>query len=133
MLVLLADKHPAVGWALRTMLEEEPGLRVIGEICTLEALLPAVQNHRPDLVLLEWEIQGEPLARLLEARRSLDLDTRIVVLGRQSEARADALAAGADAFLSKAENPDRFLDALRRVVTAQGEPPDSPWRSGASS
>ncbi len=133
MLVLLADKHPAVRWALRTILEEEPGMRVIGEGFRLETFLPMVQNHRPDLILLEWELPGNPLDELLATRRRLDLDTRIVVLGRQPEARADALAAGADAFLSKAENPDEFLATLRRIVTGQAETPDSPGTIGEDS
>lgn len=133
MLVLLADKHPAVRWALRTILEEEQGMRVIGEGFRPETFLPMVRNHRPDLILLEWELPGSPMEELLVARRSLDLDTCIVVLGRQPEAKADALAAGADAFLSKAENPDEFLAALRRIVTSQAKLPDSPRTSGEGS
>jgi DNA-binding NarL/FixJ family response regulator len=122
MRVLLADGHPAVRWALRTILAEQPGWTVIGEALTSQALLAQAQNHRPDLILLEWELPGSPLEALLAARHSLDFRARIVVLGRGSEAMEVALAAGADDFLSKAEDPDRFLVALRQALTEQADP-----------
>jgi DNA-binding NarL/FixJ family response regulator len=122
MRVLLADGHPGVRWALRTILAEQPGWTVIGEAFTSQALLAQAQNRRPDLILLEWELPGSPLEALLAARHSLDFRARIVVLGRGPEAMEVALAAGADAFLSKAEDPDRFLAALRQALTEQADP-----------
>jgi two-component system nitrate/nitrite response regulator NarL len=114
--VLLADEHAQVRWALRRILAEEPGLIVVGEASKAEALLSQAQVLQPDLILLEWELPGRPLEALLAARLSLDLRARIIVLGRRPETKEDALAAGADGFLSKADAPAQFLAALRQVL-----------------
>jgi DNA-binding NarL/FixJ family response regulator len=118
MRVLLADEHAQVRWALRRILAEEPGLIVVGEASKAEALLSQAQVLQPDLILLEWELPGRPLEALLAARLSLDLRARIIVLGRRPETKEDALAAGADGFLSKADAPAQFLTALRQVLKA---------------
>lgn len=117
MRVLLADEHSKVRWALRTVLEEEPGLSVVGEISRSDNLLTQAIALQPDLILLEWELPGRPIAALLPALHNGAARTRVVVLSRHPEVEGAALAAGADAFMSKAETPDHFLAALRRLLS----------------
>jgi DNA-binding NarL/FixJ family response regulator len=116
MRVLVADTHPEVRWALRTVVGEEPGLTMAGEVSDSEQLVRQARTLRPDMIILEWELPGRPAEDLLAALSSSNHGTRLIVLSRQPEAKQAALAAGADAFVSKADAPQELLEALRRLV-----------------
>jgi two-component system nitrate/nitrite response regulator NarL len=110
--VLLADNHPEVRWALRTVVREQPGLVVVGEVLEAGDLLGQAQILQPDLILLAWELSGQTGERLLSALHALDPRLRVIVLSGEPEARLAALAAGADAFVCKADAPEQLLSVL---------------------
>ena len=116
MRVLLADGHTEVRWALRTALKEEPDLTVIGEVSERKDLLAQAQALHPELILLEWELLGQRAGKLLAALYTLNGPVKVIVLSRQAECEQAALAAGADAFVSKADGPEQLLAALRQLV-----------------
>lgn len=116
MRVLVADAHPEVRWALRTAIGEEPSLTVAGEVSDSEQLLRQVRAQHPDVILLEWELPGQPGAESLASLDCIQHGSRVVVLSRQPEAKKAALAAGADAFVSKTDTPEQLLAVLRRLV-----------------
>ena len=116
MRVLLADAHPEVRWALRTVIREEPGLTMAGEVSDSEHLLEKAQELKPDLIVLEWELPGQSGEELLADLGSLNHGSRVIVLSSKPEAKQVALAAGADAFVSKANGPEKLLAVLRELV-----------------
>jgi two-component system nitrate/nitrite response regulator NarL len=117
--VLVADDHPKVRWALRTFMQEEPELTVVGEASDADMLLSQALLLRPDVILLEWELVGMPASKLLLALRALDLVVQVIVLSWQPDSRQAALVAGADDFVSKANGPEPLLVALRQVIKAR--------------
>lgn len=121
MRVLLADHHRQVRWALRTAIGEEPGLTVVSEVEDVSALLSQTQTLHPDLILLEWELPGEWDYDLLVRVQALEPQSRVIVLSNEPECKASALAAGADAFVSKAGPPEELLAILRRLVAEDNE------------
>ena len=120
MRVLIADDQPQVRSALRLLLMHEQGVRVVGEAGDAEQALELAAAQRPDLVLLDWELpaQGTPdpatdsTERLLLVLRARCPRTKVVALSGRPEARQAALAAGADAFVSKGDPPERLLAAV---------------------
>jgi DNA-binding NarL/FixJ family response regulator len=115
MRVLLADDQSKVRSALRLLLRQEPELSVVGEAVEVESLLAQTETARPDLVLLDWELPGLSTVDLLPALRALCPRLQVIVLSGRPEARRAALAAGADAFVSKGDPPERLLKTLRAV------------------
>ena len=115
MRVLLADDQPEVRSALRLLLEQEPWLRVIGEVSEANALLAQAHAARPDLVLLDWELPGLRAADPLTDLRSCCPELRVVALSGRPEARDSALMSGAWAFVSKGDPPERLLTTLRTL------------------
>ncbi|NIO69112.1 MAG: response regulator [Anaerolineae bacterium] len=115
MRVLLADDQTKVRSALRLLLEQEPGLSVVGEAAEAEDLLAQVEATQPDLVLLDWELPGLRTDDRLSALRTLCPRLKVIALSGQPEARRAALTAGADAFVSKGDPPERLLTTLRAV------------------
>jgi DNA-binding NarL/FixJ family response regulator len=116
MRVLLADHHSSVRWALRTAIREEPGLVVIGEASDSWSLESQVETLSPDVVLFDWELPGRPPEAVLSGLRTLDPRPRVVVLSQRSELEKLALASGADAFVSKAREPEGLLTVLRALA-----------------
>ena len=115
MRVLLIDDRPQMRSALRCLLEQEPGLSIVGEAAETKGLLAQVHEIRPDLVLLDWELPGLQAADLLPSLHVLRCPPKVVAFSERREARQEALAAGADAFVSREDPPEWLLNTLRRV------------------
>jgi DNA-binding NarL/FixJ family response regulator len=127
MRVLIADDQPQVRSALRLLLKQEPGVTVVGEAEDTQQALELAAGQRPDLVLLDWELPGpwagQPLKNtdqcLLPALRARCPQVKVVALSGRPEARRAALAAGADAFVSKGDPPERVLAAVENCMRGQ--------------
>lgn len=127
MRVLIADDQPQVRSALRLLLKQEPGVTVVGEAEDTQQALELADGQRPDLVLLDWELPGPwsagPLKnagqRLLPALRARCPRVTVVALSGRPEARQAALDAGADAFVSKGDPPERVLATVKNCIREQ--------------
>lgn len=115
MRVLLTDNRTRVRSALKRLLERESELSVVGEVAEVKDLLVQVQETQPDLVLLDWELPDLPAIDLLSTLHSLHSPPKVVAFSEHMEARQEALAAGADAFVSKTDPGEWLLTTLRAV------------------
>ena len=113
--VLVADNDVRVRSALQILLKQEAGL-VIGECSDLESLVVQIREFKPDLLFLDWELRGRPATALLFATNVPDVRPKTIVLSRRPESEQAALAAGADAFVSKSDPPERLLFAFHKLV-----------------
>lgn len=127
--VLLVDDDPLVRSGVRLMLEASPDLRVVADVGSGEEAVPAIQAHRPDVVLLDYrmgELDGistiGQIARLASPPRVVLLTT--FDLG---DLPLRAIRAGADGFLLKTAGPDEIAQAVRDA--AAGHAPMSPASS----
>jgi two-component system NarL family response regulator len=110
MRIMLADDQLKVRFALRVLLERQPGLKVISEAASGEELLCRLNKSCPDLLLLDWEL-GDP-NELLPALRARCPQLLVIALSGRSEARVPALGAGVDDFVSKVDPPEQLLAAV---------------------
>jgi DNA-binding NarL/FixJ family response regulator len=119
MRILLADHESNVRFALRTLLERQPGLQIVGAANRPEVLLDQVQANRPDLILFDWSFQESTTVDLLSTLHVACPDLTIVALSGRPEARQRALIAGADAFVGKTDSPDQLLSILRSIPATE--------------
>jgi DNA-binding NarL/FixJ family response regulator len=112
MRILLADDQSKVRFAMRALLERQPGLEVVGEAVDVKDLLAQAEGACPDLVLLDWELPGLRAADLPTALREVCPDLIVIALSGRPEARRAALKAGADFFVSKSNPPEQLLAAV---------------------
>jgi two-component system response regulator DesR len=121
MRVLIADDQANVRSALRLILSQDAGMKVVGEVSSRDDLIASVRMATPDLVLLEWELinaePGGPISALREAFPGL----KIVAMSGRPESRPDALAAGVDGFISKVDPPNRLGAILHSIKQAGSE------------
>ncbi len=129
MRVLLADSRVWLRSALRLLLEHEANVEVVGEVANTEALPRSISQLRPDLLFLDWQLPGLEThsARqfLLNKVRAIQPHLYIIALtndltndhnGDHSGSNRQPLL-GADAYVSKAEPPERLLTVLRQAAT----------------
>jgi DNA-binding NarL/FixJ family response regulator len=97
------------------VIEQEPDLVIIGEAFDDCDLACNVSAGAADVVLLDWELPGlEPAAFIAQ----IDPPIKVIVLSSHPEARQQALACGAAAFVSKCDAPETVLQAIRRLGPA---------------
>ena len=130
MRILLADKQPNVRFALRALLGQQPGMEVIGEAADVEELVVVTEATAPDVLLMDWKLPGMAMGDSLLAVRSIAPGMRIIILSARPEVSVEALSAGADAFVSKADPPERLLATIvnhahRVDAEAKPEPADA--------
>jgi DNA-binding NarL/FixJ family response regulator len=109
MRILIADNQSRVRSALALLLQKQTEFVQVGAISRKEQVLPSVQALKPELILLDWALVGE---NTIAALRQVTPRPLIVVLSSQPEAQEYALAAGAEAFISKSAPPDEVIRTL---------------------
>lgn len=120
MRILLADDQARVRFALRALLAQQPGFEVVGEASSADDLVALLMTTRPDLALLDWELPGLAEGGGLPVLRKLCPRLAVTVLSSRPGAHRAAQAAGADAFVSKGDPPERLLEVLRDCRLERG-------------
>jgi DNA-binding NarL/FixJ family response regulator len=107
--------------ALRALFATCPDLEVVGEAADGSEALGVVARERPDVAVVDLRM---PVLDGLQATGQIKQrwpSVRVLVLALDAEARDEALAAGADAFVAKGDPEDALLEAIRALAcTARG-------------
>jgi two-component system, NarL family, response regulator LiaR len=119
--VLLVDDHAVVREGLRTFLELQDGIEVIGEAGDGQEGIREAERLRPDVVLMDLvmpKLDGVQAMRELRERGSR---ARVIVLTSflEDERLLPALRSGAAGYLLKNVQPQELARAVR--VAAEGE------------
>jgi DNA-binding NarL/FixJ family response regulator len=124
--VLVVDDDPLVRAGLVMMLGGAPDIRVVGEAGDGTQVLPMVDRHAPDVVLMDIRMPNMDGLAATEALRARRHAPEVIILTTfdADEHVLRALRAGASGFLLKHTPPAEILRAITRV--AAGEPILSP-------
>jgi DNA-binding NarL/FixJ family response regulator len=121
--VMITDDHALVRDGLRSMLEDEPGVEVVGEASNGREALELCRSLEPDLVLMDVRM---PEMDGLEATRAIkeefpSTSVLMVTMHENPDYLMEALSAGAAGYILKGASGDRLVDAINR--TMMGESP----------
>jgi two-component system response regulator DesR len=119
MQILLADAQPKVRFALRVLLERQPGMDIKGEAANADDLLALMVADCPELVLLGWELPGLATIGSVSVLRDICPGLSVIALSGRPEACRAALAAGVDGFVSKSDPPECLLSAIDDCIRRQ--------------
>lgn len=115
MKILIADDQADVLSALKALLEQQEEHFMIDEAEDMDSLLQKVEETKPDLLLLDWELSNRDMTDVIPEIKRLAEDIRIVAMSVSPEAETRAKSAGVDAFVSKGDNSDILLSVIYTI------------------
>jgi DNA-binding NarL/FixJ family response regulator len=116
--VLLADDHPLVRRGFRRMLEDDPGVTVVGEAGDGDEAVKLAETLRPRVILMDCAMPGT--SGLVATKRILDAwpEATIVMLSMHAEDTLvrQALEAGARGYVLKSAIDLDLASVVRRAA-----------------
>jgi DNA-binding NarL/FixJ family response regulator len=122
--VIIADQNPDVLRSLKALLRDGLAYDVVGEITSADVSPRVYAELQPDLVLLDWRIYKKLHVNLIDYLAKLSRPPKIIIISNDGDHGRIALAAGADAFVSKSDPVDWLLEALRLVSAEESSGAD---------
>src|SRR4028118_180545 len=121
--VVLVDDHAIVRQGLRTYLELQPDIEVVGEASDGREAVGVVRDTLPDIVLMDLVM---PNSDGVEATRAITVmapSTRVIVLTSFSEDEKvfASIKAGAQGYLMKGVLPQDLVKAIRTVYRGEAQ------------
>lgn len=115
--ILLADDHKIIREGLVSLLEQSPGMQVVGQAANGREAMQIARRCRPDIIVMDVsmpELNGMEATSQLIAELP---DTKIIALSMHSDKRfvAGMLKAGASGYLLKNAAFDELVDAINTV------------------
>ncbi|MFD2943515.1 response regulator [Flavobacterium notoginsengisoli] len=115
--VVLADDHVFVRDGIKSLLENEANIEVVGEAIDGADALDVVAETKPDLLIADIRMPNLTGIELVEKLRSESNDIKIIMLSmhESEEYVLKSIKAGADGYLLKGSSKEEFLKALHTV------------------
>lgn len=119
--ILLVDDHTVLRDGIRSILDLESDIRVVGEAVSGDEVLKKVEEYRPDCILMDINLPGKNGIEVTSLVKSQYPDCRVLVLTmyEHDEYLMEALRAGADGYLLKDSSSEQVVAAIRMV--SQGD------------
>jgi DNA-binding NarL/FixJ family response regulator len=119
--ILIADDHPLMRRGLRMSVEEDPGLKVVGEASDGEMALQLATEHVPDVALLDIEmpkLDGLAVAREI-VKRGIKTEIIFLTLHSDQEFFASAMALGSKGYILKDSAVQEVVVGIRAVAAGR--------------
>jgi NarL family two-component system response regulator LiaR len=115
--VLIADDHPVVRQGLRTFLELQDELEIVGEAADGAEAVARVEELVPDVVLMDLMMPGVDGIEATRRIRAVSPATKVLALTSFADDQMvfPAVKAGAAGYLLKDVQPQELVAAIRAV------------------
>jgi two-component system response regulator NreC len=119
--VLIADDHPIVRKGMRSVLENEPWIKVVGEAEDGTRALEAVENLRPDVLIVDMMMPGHNGLEVIRQAKQFFPALHVLVLSmHKNEAYvAEALNRGASGYILKDTGPTELVEGVKIVISGE--------------
>ncbi|NPV20960.1 response regulator transcription factor [Bradyrhizobium aeschynomenes] len=116
--IMLVDDHAVVREGYRSMLQKQPGLRVVAEAADGAEAYRLFKEVRPDLVIMDLTMPGVGGIEGIRRIRQWDRSARILVFTMHENAgfAVQAIRAGARGYVTKSSPPETLLRAVKDVL-----------------
>lgn len=116
--ILIVDRHPVTRLGLSTLIDGQPDMHVVGQPSDTSDALQTVHLQRPDLVVLEVSLKAGNGMELIQRICCPPAETRVLAVSLYDEKvyAPRALQAGASGYVSKDEDCETILNAIRGVL-----------------
>jgi two-component system, NarL family, response regulator DegU len=115
--ILVVDDKEFTRRGLKAFLANFPDYQVVGEAGNGQEAMQWMADHAADIIIMDINMPSMNGLEATQVIRRQGWPVKIVVWSISSFNRDAALAAGADAFVSKTESPDTILSTLHQMTT----------------
>jgi DNA-binding NarL/FixJ family response regulator len=118
---MTADDHPLVRNALKSLINNHPGMKVVAEACNGEEAVALADQLQPDVVIMDISM---PVMNGLEATRQIKarhpgIAILALTVHTDKEHVLGILEAGAAGYLTKVAFDDDILCAIQSIATGE--------------
>jgi len=116
--LLLVDDHDIVRTGLKSFLESQNGLEVVGEARDGDEAMQRAAETKPDIVLMDISMPGVDGLEATKQLRASFPDTQVLALTVHDDKQyfMQMLGAGASGYLTKLAAPDELVAAVHAVA-----------------
>ena len=115
--VFVADDFPLLLEGVAAVIGTHPEIEIVGFACDGGEAVEGGSRLRPDVMLLDVRMPGVSGIDVIDSLRREAPETKVIVLTATDDPRVmlDALAAGAEGYLTQRSTPDEICDAILKV------------------
>jgi len=116
--IIVIDDHPLIRFAFTQLIEKEEDLSCVGQADGADSGIEVVRESTPDLVVLDLGLGDGDGFKVMDSLKKEFTELRFLIVSRHTDPllAERALHAGAFGFISKEEDPDIFIKAIRTVL-----------------
>jgi DNA-binding NarL/FixJ family response regulator len=118
--IIIVDDHAIVRSGLINLFKLTADCETVGEASDGNMLLSLLNpENLPDLILLDISMPGANGIEITKQLKMLFPNLIVLILSMhiESQVAAKALKAGANGYITKDSNPEKLLEAIRKVVS----------------
>jgi DNA-binding NarL/FixJ family response regulator len=115
--VAMADDHAVFRDGLRRLLALEPDFKIVAEAKDGTEVLPLLEEHQPDILLLDLRMPGADGLTVLQRIQSKKLKTKIIVVTASEDEGeyVQAIKYGASGIVLKQTATELLIKSIRKV------------------
>jgi len=119
--VLIVDDHPVFRYGMRTLLQNDPAIEIVGEAENAANALTLIQEQKPEIVLLDIRMEGQSGIQMAQRLNKLAPGVRVIILTafENEDYLVEAMAAGVYAYLYKNSSSEILAPAIHLVHSGQ--------------
>ena len=113
--VVIVDDHAVLRAGLRTLLDLQPDMEVVGEAAEGLEAVERVKRLEPDVVLMDISLPGMEGLEVAKKLKKTHPDVKVIILTMHEDRRYlySALKAGASGYVVKRAADTELIDAIR--------------------
>lgn len=121
--IVISDDHDFIVYAIKAVLSKVAAYEVVGSASSPEELMIAMEELRPDILLLDISYRGTDVTGidLLKMIKPLYPETLVIVISQHEQECTvrDAFQAGASGYVLKTDSTNEIKPALKAVLSGQ--------------
>jgi len=119
--IIIVEDHPVLREGLKKIINHEEDLSIIGEAWDVRSAWAAIKAKKPDLVIIDISLGESNGLELIKELKVHYEELPILVLSMHDEAlfAERAIQAGAKGYITKSEQSDVLLAAIRKVLSGK--------------
>lgn len=116
MRILIIDRQPQTRQSLKALLDDWDQISEIREAADVCQALHKLEKLQPETFLMDARVPDDNGLKAIRLIKTRFPSLTIIVFSMNPFLKAEALAAGADAFISKSDTPEKLQETLKNIL-----------------